>query len=108
VQILANFLVVGALVALHAWYFNKRTQSEPEFILGRGASGCLPIPSRTEYQTFLYGYTDAVSNQLPFGIVVSFAVATARLLSYSVGGRNLKASKTVRLAADATGALIVA
>jgi hypothetical protein len=86
--LLANLLAVAALVPLHLYYMKQRMANVPWFNIGRAPAGCLPIPSRTLTKPWNYTFADAVGNQLPFGVVVSYAAAVANTFDRSVASRD--------------------
>lgn len=104
--LLANTFLAVALVPLHYYYMKKRTAVVKWFLIDQSPGGCLPTPSRTITEPWSYGFLDAVGNNLPWGIVVSFAVAMAATLSVSLGGS--KGLSITNVFAGALGALLVA
>ena len=83
----ANLLVAAALVPLHQYYLKQRLATVPWYHIFRSKSGCLPVPSRSLTKEFQNSYTlvDALGNQLPFGILVSYALAMANTFSSGFG-----------------------
>lgn len=107
---LANLLVVAALVPLHEYYMKLRLASVPWFHIFRAPAGCLPVPSRSFADEFQGSYTfiDALANQLPFGIVISYAMAMANAFSASLGEKSVNSRlTTMGTIAGALGALVV-
>jgi hypothetical protein len=76
----ANILIAAVLTPLHHSYLQGRLSSAPWFHTFRAPAGCLPLPSRTLTEPFKFNFLDAVGNQLPYGIIVSYAVAMGCML----------------------------
>jgi hypothetical protein len=102
---LANLLVVAALVPLHQYYLKQRLVTVPWYHIFRSKSGCLPVPSRSLTKEFQNSYTflDALGNQLPFGILVSYALAMANTFICSFG----KSTRNPRIFAGLAGAFVM-
>lgn len=88
--LLANLVLIAALVPLHELYLQNRMWGLRWFLILRAPNGCLPVPSRTyEFpEGGRWVLKDALANQLPFAILASYAVALANIFSVSVGGRG--------------------
>lgn len=104
----ANLLVVAAVVPLHQYYLKTRLVSVPWYHIMRSKSGCLPVPSRslTDHFEKSYTFADALGNQIPFGILISYALAMAGIFSSSFGQRARETS--TNMLAGVFGALLMA
>lgn len=104
--LIANVLISSLLVLLHQQYMKQRLSSVPWFNILRAPSGCLPLPSRTlTAEPTSYTFKDALGNQLPFAIVVSYAVAMGN--TFTLG--SISVSNWVQTTlTGAAGALLMA
>lgn len=108
-QLLAQLGVAVGLVLGHHFYLEKRIAGVPWFHIFRAKAGCFPIPSRTLHVPIKWTYVDALGNQIPFGIVASYAAAMAWMFSASVrGSAPTGVLRTAEVVAAVAGALTVA
>lgn len=108
-RLLSIAVIPAVLVPLHQYYLGLRLATVPWFHIRRAPAGCLPIPSRTLTQPFNYGLIDALGNQLPYGVVTSYAVAMAHTLSSSYRGKGSGGTpEGPEVMAAAVGAFVVA
>lgn len=105
-SLLANALLAASLVPLHHYYLKRRLTLVKWFHIHRAPAGCLPIPSPGFTYPMNYTPLDALANQLPWGIVASYAAATASSLNFALGGK--KGLSIFNISVASLGATVVA
>ncbi|KAK4498562.1 hypothetical protein PRZ48_011220 [Zasmidium cellare] len=101
----ANVLLPAVLVLAHQYYLTERLKIVKWFLIERAPGGCLPIPSRSIYEPWIYKFQDAIGNNLVWGIVASYAVAMST--SFSDGLGSPKGISILKTLLGALGALLI-
>ncbi|KAF2174227.1 hypothetical protein M409DRAFT_49086 [Zasmidium cellare ATCC 36951] len=105
VYLLATALLPAVLVLAHQYYLTQRLKVVKWFLIERAPGGCLPIPSRTIYEPWIYKFHDAIGNNLPWGIVAIYAIAMSTTFSNSLG--SPKALSITNILFGSLGALLI-